>query len=169
MKPAILGRMYGRRRLTRLEIGIYAAGSAVLLTIFINVLLDYMELAEKTALQITLQSIGSALDNRVAADLLRGQPIARGGWSGGNPFDITGAAPPAFCGELGERPLASLERPCWLFDAGRGEVIYLPRLSRRLVTTDPDGALRFRLALRSVAGPGYTLVSTSSYEWDAVP
>ena len=162
---SVLGRMYERRRLTRLEIGIYAVGCAFLLAIFANALLDYMELAENTAVHITLQSVTSAIDMRLAADLIRGRPIARGSWSGRNPFEIAGgSSPPSFSGELGDRSLAALERPAWTFDARSGELIYLPRLRRGLSTNDPDGVLRFRLLPRP-GGPGYMLVSTSHYEW----
>ena len=164
---AALGQMYGRRRLTRLEIGIYAAGTAVLVAVFANVLLDYMELAEKTSVHVTLHVVSSALDRRAATDILRGRPEAPGAWSGRNPFELAGAAPASFAGELGERTLASLERPCWTFDGRSGELIYLPRLRRGLQTADPDGVLRFRLTARPTGG-GYWLVSTSSYEWRAV-
>ena len=57
-------------------------------------------------------------------------------------------------GDLGLRELASLERPAWAFDRQRGELVYLPRLHRTLTTTDPAGALRFRLAPQ-VSGLGY--------------
>jgi hypothetical protein len=67
-------------------------------------------------------------------------------------------------GELGARGLSSLERPSWAFDAQRGEVVYLPRIRRGLRTEDPAGALRFRLVPHP-SGLGYSLVSTSRYEW----
>ena len=159
--------MYGRRPLTRLEIAIYAAGCAILIAVFADRALGYMELAEKAAMQTTLNVLVSGINARVAAEMLRGPAPAAAAWSGRNPVELAGTAPPSFVGDLGRRELASLERPAWAFDGQRGELVYLPRLHRTLTTTDPAGALRFRL-VPHVSGLGYRLVSTSRYDWDPI-
>jgi hypothetical protein len=159
--------MYGRRRLTRLESAIYAAVAAILVAFFADRALIYMELAEKSAMDTTISALALGINARVALDMLRGPAPVRPAWSGRNPFELAGTAPASFVGDLGMRELASLERPAWIFDEQRGELLYLPRLHRTLTTADPAGALRFRLVPHA-HGLGYQLVSTSRYNWDPI-
>ena len=159
---------YAGRRLTRLEIGIYSAVGAILFAVFADRALDYMEWAERTAMYTTLSVVASSVNARVAADMLQGSGSAAGRHSGRNPFALAGTTPPFFLGDLGSRELGSLERPAWVFDGQRGEVVYLPRIRRALRTEDPAGALRFRLVPHP-SGLGYSLVPTSRYEWQVLP
>ena len=155
---------YGRRRLTRLEAGMFAAVVAVALAVFADTTLDYMELAERTAVHVTLNLTASAINIRAATAALRGASPPTGAWAGRNPFDITREPPKGYVGELGGADLLSLERPAWVFDRQRAEIVYLPRLRRGLRTRDPLGVLRFRLATQP-SGFGYMLVPTHSYDW----
>jgi hypothetical protein len=157
--------MYGRRPLTALEAALYGAIGALLLALFAERLLAHMELAEKTAMQTTLSSLSSAVNARVALDMIGGHAPPPGRWAGRNPFEIAGAA--AAARPLGNRSILVVDRASWVFDGDRGELIYLPRLYRGLRTQDPEGALRFRL-IPQQGGVGYRLVSTSSYEWDPI-
>ncbi len=109
--------MYGRRRLTRLESAIYAAVGAILIAFFADRALGYMELAEKAAMQTTLNVLASGINARVAAEMLRGPAPAAAAWSGRNPFELAGTTLPSFVGDLDPRELASLERPAWTFDS----------------------------------------------------
>jgi hypothetical protein len=156
--------MYGRRPLTRLEGALYGIVGAILLALFAERLLSYMELAEKAAMQATVSNLTFAINARVALEMVSGHAPPPGRWSGRNPFEIAGPSS-GMARPLGSQTIADLERPSWTYDGERGEVIYLPRLYRGLQTQDPDGALRFRL-LAHTAGFGYRLVSTSGYEWD---
>jgi hypothetical protein len=158
--------MYGRRRLTRLEGALYGIIGAVLLALFADRLLVYMELAEKTAVHATLSNLTSAINARVALDMMQGHAPPRGRWAGRNPFELAGTVS-GVARPLGSRPVDSLERATWSYDTERGELIYRPCLSRGSRTQDPDGALRFRLVPQP-GGLGYRLVSTSGYEWDAI-
>lgn len=155
--------MYGRRPLTALEATLYGAIGALLLALFAERLLAHMELAEKTAMQTTLSSLASAVNARVALEMIGGHAPPPGKWAGRNPFEIIGTASAAR--PLGTRRIETVDRASWTFDGDRGELIYLPRLYRGLRTQDPDGALRFRL-MPQHGGLGYRLVSTSGYEWD---
>jgi len=157
--------MYGRRPLTALEAALYGVIGALLLALFAERLLAHMELAEKTAMQTTLSSLSSAVNARVALDMMGGHAPPPGRWAGRNPFEIAGAASAAR--PLGNRSIVVVDRASWVFDGERGELIYLPRLYRGLRTQDPDGALRFRL-IPQQAGLGYRLVSTSGYEWEPI-
>ena len=158
--------MYGRRPLTRLEATLYSILGALFLAIFAERLLAYMELAEKVAMEATVNTLTTAINARVALEMIHGAAPPRGRWTGRNPFEIAGANS-GTARPLGMQAVASLDRPSWTYDVERGEVIYLPRLYRGLRTQDADGALRFRL-IPHTAGLGYKLVSTSGYEWEGL-
>lgn len=162
--PFFASYMYGRRRLTRLEGTLYGIVGALLIALFAERMLAYMELAEKTAVLATISTLTSAVNARVVLDMARASPPPAGRWAGRNPFELTGTwkEPMRI---LGADPVSSIDRAVWTYDGERGEIIYRPRLYRGLRTTDPDGALRFRLTAQS-HGLGYRLVSTSSYEWE---
>lgn len=165
MRPPILPTtwMYGRRRLSRLELSLYAAAASVAAAIFLDTALAYMELAEKAAVEITVSATLSAINNEVAIRMLRGSAPRVGEWAGLNPFAITGYSPATFRAQE-DRQVGFLERPCWFFDSARGELVYVPRLRRGLNTSGGVGELHFRLEPQA-NGLGYRLVSTSSYEW----
>lgn len=158
--------MYGRRPLTRLEATLYSIIGAILLALFAERLLAYMEVAEKVAMETTVSTLTTTINARVALEMIEGSAPPRGRWSGRNPFELAGPAS-GVARPLGSQAVASLDRPSWTYDTTRGELIYLPRLYRGLRTQDPDGALRFRLVSQS-GGVGYKLVSTFSYEWEAL-
>jgi len=164
--PFPTGYMYGRRPLTRLEATLYSIFGALLLALFAERLLAYMEAAEKVSMETTVTVLNSSINARVALEMMNGSAPPRGRWSGRNPFEIAGPAS-GVARPLGSQAVASLDRPSWTYDSERGEVLYLPRLYRGLRTSDPDGALRFRLVPHA-GGIGYQLVSTSGYEWDAL-
>lgn len=153
--------MYWRRHLSALELGISAALIAVVLAVFLDRVLYYMELAERTVVMLTVNNVNAALNVRRAYGMLAGKAVND---RRRNPFELAGVSPANFLGEIDSPNLAALERGQWVFDRSRGELIYLPRLHRALTTPDPEGAIRFRLELR---GPElFMLVPTSDYRWD---
>ena len=156
--------MYGRRRLTRIEIAVYAAVVGALAVLFFSYLTDYMEMAEKTAMETTLKNVTAAINLRYATLVLTGEGARTAQWPGENPFAIARAFPPNYRGEIGAQPAGNAERPGWVFDVSRGELIYLPRLFRHLDAGQLD-QLRFRLE-RHPSGTGYVLVPTTLYSWD---
>ena len=156
--------MYWRRRLTRLEVAIYAAVAALVLAVFLERLLYYMELAERTVMEVTVSNVNSALNVRRAYEMLAGRAANDPSAPLRNPFELAGMSPANFHGEIDSPSLASLERGHWVFDRIRRELIYLPRLRRGLTTADPDSAIRFRLEPRGNAIS--MLVPTSEYTWN---
>jgi general secretion pathway protein G len=152
--------VYWHRRLTRLEAAISATLLAVFLAVFLERVLYYLELAERTVVVLTVSNVNSALNVRRAYDMLGGQAMndrVR------NPFELAGMSPDNFLGEIDSPSLATLERGQWVFDRTRRELIYLPRLHRGLETADPDGAIRFKLELQRGVS---MLVTTSDYAWN---
>jgi len=156
--------VYWRRRLSRLEAAICAVVVAVVLAVFLERVLYYMELAERTVMEITVSNVNSALNVRRAYDMLSGRAANDPTAPLRNPFELAGMSPANFHGEIDSPSLGSLERGRWVFDRSTRELIYLPRLRRGLTTTDPDGAIHFRLEPR---GNGISmLVPTSKYAWN---
>ncbi len=155
-------RIYGRRPLTRLEAGIYGGLAAVLLTALALRLVDYMEVAERAAMEATLMQLMSAGATRLAYGTMRGgaQDVATR-----NPFELAGISPRNFSGEIDPLQPKALERGFWAFDRDRHELIYLPRLRAALQTSDPEGAIRFRVEVNTKE-MRYQLVPTSPYQWE---
>jgi hypothetical protein len=156
--------MYGRRRLTRIEMAVYAFIVAALLVVFARYVLEFMEMAEKAAMETTVMNVTAAINLHYAAAMVAGQPIATGTWVAANPFELARAFPPNYRGTVGEHDAAGLDRPAWLFDPLRAELVYLPRLHSHL--EDGTDELRFRLE-RHAAGFGFVLAPTPPYRWHA--
>jgi hypothetical protein len=152
----------GRRPLTPLEAGIYASLVAIFVTVFATRMLSYMEAAERAMMEVTVTRLMSAASVRRAYGVLRGEADEAAAWTKRNPFELVGFPPPNFSGEIDPLQPRPLERGSWAFDPVRGELIYLPRLHSGLETSDPDGALRFRV---EISGARYMLVPTPPYRW----
>lgn len=153
--------VYWRRRLTRLEVGLYAAIVGVLIAVFLERMLVYMELAERTAMIVTVNNVNSALHIQRALALLEGRSEKQ---SQRNPLDlakvrVTNRHPDA----PDREKIAQLERGYWVYDQSRRELVYLPSLHRRLQTEDVQGTVPFRL-LSDPMGP--LLVPAVHYTWE---
>ena len=137
---------------------------AVVLAVFLERLLYYMELAERTAMEVTVSNVNSAINVRRALDMLARRGTNDPSAPPRNPFALAEMSPANFIGEVDSPHLASLERGQWVFDRTRKELIYLPRLRRGLDTADPDSAIRFRFEPRGHAVS--MLVPTTKYTWN---
>jgi hypothetical protein len=153
--------MYGRRQLSRVEVAVYAVVIGTLCTMFISYLTDYMEMAEKVAMETTVRNVTAAINLRYAMQVVTGDRQRTERWPRENPFELARTFPPNYRGLLGSADAAGGERPAWLFDAPRAELVYLPRLYKHL----EDGAvdeLRFRLE-PNASGHGFVLAPTTVY------
>lgn len=157
--------IYWRRRLTRLELALYAALVGVLVAVFLDRVLTYMELAERTAMETTVNNLNSALAAHRALQMLQGRSGEAGGALLTDPFEL------AQMRVINRHPevtanvaLENLDRGHWVFQRARNELIYLPQLHRRLHTDEPQNVLRFHLV--ATASAGYVLVPVSPYSWE---
>ena len=158
-------KIYGRRPASKLEAALYGGIAAILIAVFASQLLDYMEIAERSAMQATLGNLVAAINTRLAYEVMRGEIGNVSGWPRRSPFELARASAGNFAGERDTLGPDALVRGTWAFDAVRGELVYQPRLRRGLETSDPEGALRFR-AVVDPRGFGYRLVPTSPYRWN---
>jgi hypothetical protein len=153
--------VYWRRPLTRLELGIYTALIGVAVVLLADRLLDTMEVAERTAMDVTLTRINSAINIQLAADRIGGRLPRIAEALQRNPFEVARMSPGNFLGELEEPDLELLDRGNWLFDRTRKELVYLPRLRRGLQAS--ENVLRFRLERRGAEA--YVLAPVTPYSW----
>lgn len=156
--------MYGRRPLTRLEAGLYSALVGVAITFFAWQMLEYLELAERAAMNATLSSMASALNTRAAQELFsRGR--LETDWTRSNPFEVAKITAPNYAGSLASGEVRTMPSASWAFDAARSELVYMPRLRLNLWTADPEQALRFRV-VRNPRGVGYLLQPATTFRWE---
>ena len=157
--------MFGRRPLSRLEMGLYTGIVAILIAVFARQALDYMEIAERATMQATLSNAVAAINFRLSYNILTGGGPQDADWGTRNPFEIARMSPPNFAGDLEPSRIVSLSSGTWAFDTASSELVYLPRLSARLQMESGDGPIRFRLKRQSGA-IGYMLVPTIPYRWE---
>lgn len=155
--------MYWRRRLTRLELALYAIVVGAALAALLDRMLDTMELAERVAMEVTVSRVNSAITTQLASDRLGGRLTRLSELRERNPFEVAGMVASNSHGELDTPRLADLERGYWVFDRSRKELIYLPRLHRGLRTADADSNVHFRLVVRESGT--LVLVPVSPYSW----
>lgn len=157
--------VYWRRRLTRLEVGVFAGLCAILISVFLDKALALMELAERTAMEVTVQHVNSALRLRRAAELISGgveEPVKV---LQTNPFDLARVKVSNLHPDIADaKMLPGLERRYWVFDRGDRELIYLPQLHRGLHTEGVDDLLRFRVI--DSGDRLYVLVPVGKYSWE---
>jgi hypothetical protein len=152
--------MYGRRPLTKLEAGLFAGFVGILLTVFARQALDYMELAERAAMEATLVNAVTAINLRLVEDTLNRRKDDSD-WTRRNPFELARMAPANLATKSNDSTSAS---GYWRYDSTTAELVYTPRLHFRLQTSNGQASLRFRLIARPVGG--YNLVPISPYRWD---
>jgi hypothetical protein len=157
--------IYWRRPLTRLECALSAGLVGVLITVFLERALVYMELAERTAMEVTVQHVNAALQIQRAAEMLQGHAIDRPKALQRHPFEVARMRVVNLHPDVADRDeLAELERGYWVFERSTKELIYLPQLHRRLQTEEAQAVLRFHLVGGGSAP--YVLVPASKYSWD---
>ena len=157
--------IYGRRPLTRLELALYAAIVGIAAVVFVDRLLATMELAERAAMEQTVSRVNSALNLRIAYEMLNGQLINVQAALQRNPFELAKVSQPNYRGEVERFDPARLEGGSWVYDRTSRELVYLPRLKRGLTTANGSEAVRFRL-VAGTTGTRYVLVPTYKYTWD---
>jgi hypothetical protein len=162
--------VYWGRPLSRLEAALYIALAAVLAAVLLDRLLEHFEMAERAAVEATLNRVNSGLNTRLAYEWLAGRVADESAWARRNPFELANARPSNFAGEADRPDPAAVPRGQWLYDRTDGILLYRPRLARRLETGDGSGVLRFRLGAKDLPTAGlrrvYQLVPAVDYRWE---
>ena len=138
--------------MTLLQAALYVALVSLVAFVFLERAQAYFALAERAAVDVTLNSTRSAINLRLANERLQGLLSRERLWDGGNPFELGRMRVENYAGELGgPGALAELRAGIWAFDRRNGELVYRPDYPRGLSVGDGTKVLRFRL---NVPGPG---------------
>lgn len=147
--------MYWRRKLTRLELSLYVIIVSIVIGVFLERALYYMELSERAAVEATIVNANSAIAVHAAQALLTGMVLK----PGLNPFDLM--TPPAnYLGEVAHPSLESMPLGSWAFDSSARQLVYRARF-RRFLDTD---TLRFEVRRGAIS---LKLAPANRFEWGA--
>lgn len=140
----------------------YACVAAVLIAVFLERATHYLELAERTAVEVTVQRVNTGLRLKLATDIIAGRRPGEG-ISQTNPFALADVAPPpTFRGDA--QGANAIEAGTWVFDRVSRELVYRPRHRRGLITQHVDGSIRFRVMPHPHGH--WALTPTNAYQWD---
>ncbi len=136
-------------------------------------LLYYQELAEKTAVELTVLNVRSGMRFAIADGMINGRGAQAGDILQANPMGWLEKPPPDYAGEIAGSAVASLPEGSWFFDTERREFGYLPRLDFHLTIEAAAGgaaerALRWRVrGMRAKNGEveDVSLVPVTRYRW----
>ncbi len=153
---------------------VIAVVSGVIFFVFDRVFI-YQELAEKTAVEITVLHIRNSLRYRTAEMLLRGQDKEIVSLVGGNAIRWLEAPPPGYLGELKMVRWNEVPRGSWYFDLDKGEIVYCVDRGRHFATeSNGNKMLRFRVTAlfhkpdgdkTAVLAEGIELMLLEKYHW----
>ena len=139
---------------------------------FLEVVLYYEELGEKTEVQLTILNMRSGLRYQIAERMFQGRMRELAELSGANPVQWLERPPLDYAGELASGEMDRIGGARWYFDLERRELRYRPRLRSHLAPELP--VLRWRvMALygpaRGASGrrpvEGLALVDLDQYAW----
>lgn len=158
---------------TLLELCVALTLIAVLGGGWLAALLYYQEVAEKTAVELTVLNVRSGMRFAIAEGMIHGRSAEAADMLQANPLGWLEKPPPDYAGEIASHAVASLPAGSWFFDAERREFGYLPRLSFHL-TIEAAGeaaaeqAIRWRVrGVRAKNGEveDVSLVLVTRYRW----
>ncbi|KXS32278.1 MAG: Uncharacterized protein AWT59_1592 [Candidatus Gallionella acididurans] len=101
----------------------------VLMALFLNRALFYMEQAEKTAMEQVAGSIQSALTMQYGQILTRGKPSDVAALASDNPMNWMQKKPRNYAGEFYDPAPRSVEPGNWAFDLKSRDLVYVPNNS----------------------------------------
>jgi hypothetical protein len=141
--------------MTLLELAIVVSIVAILVSVGLERLLRYTELAERAAMEQSVSAMRSALGLRFAALYLAGSVDSIRALPEENPMGWLAEQPAGYVGELWNPPLAALQRPSWYFDRAAKRVVYVPLRTRYLVRPGQgDPRISYRVIVDFSPGSG---------------
>ncbi len=153
-------------RMSVLQAALYIAVVSTLVMVFLDRVQAYSALAERAAVDVTLNNVRSALYVRLAQDRMQGTLSREHLWDGGNPFAIVSITAANYAGELeGPEALAALPEGAWAFDRRMRELVYRPGYRRGLEIGEGGTLLRFRLRVRD-SGSLPQIEPVVPYRWE---
>lgn len=153
-------------RLSVLQAALYIVLAATLALVLLDRTQLYFAIAERAAVDVTLNNARSALGLRLAYERMQGTLSRERQWDGGNPFALAWMKVDNYVGEVdGIGGRSSMPRGVWAFDSRAGELLYRPAHPRGLIIPDRAEVLRFRLSVPD-AGAVPNLHPVVEYAWN---
>jgi hypothetical protein len=144
---------------------------AVFAWFLLNALVQTQEMAERTAVQMTIMNLRSALRLQMAHYVISGQEAELTTLVGANPIRWMDP-PPGYRGELVDVKESEMKPGSWYFDRRRRELVYSPNLDSGLGRS-PGGshALRWQIQAGTRGGMmhGINLVATEQVSGFGTP
>lgn len=168
-------RIGSQRGFSLLELMVVIIVISVLATVLFDRLQRYQELAEKTAMEITIMNLRSGLRLRVAELMIQDRMQEIASLAQENPVKWLDAPPPNYIGQADDAEPA-IAPGSWYFDSRRRELVYIPRRTR-FFQPGADREMAVRLRVTVVAQPqpnsngappraeGVALRQTNQYHW----
>ena len=142
---------------------------------FFDRILFYQEMAERTAVDITVMHLRNGVRYRTAELMLHQKDREIVDMEGKNAMRWIEYPPPGYIGELSHPQSDQIAPGSWYFDIDKGELVYLVRRGRHFVSATNDRkVLRYRVVAsvkRSTLNPSVTLAegmvlnSLEKYTW----
>lgn len=164
-----------QRAFSMLELLVVVILVGIVGVVFFNRMLIYQEMAEKSAVDITVMHIRNGLRYRTAEMLLRHQDKEIVSLVGANPMVWLDMPPPNYIGELHNPNWHQIPPGSWYFDVDKGEIFYRIRRTGHF-KPGPSGQQRLRFSVTAtfrypstdrsiVLAEGVNLSSLEPYEW----
>ena len=128
----------------RLEYMVVAAVFGVAVTVILERALYYQEIAEKTAMEITVMNLRTGLRYRVAELMLHNRMQEMGEVAAENPVKWLDAPPPGYLGALRVAQAGDVGAGSWYFDTERRQLCYRVNLSRHFAARDGGKEVCYR-------------------------
>ncbi len=156
-----------------LEFAVSAALLSLLAGLLLQALLRQQEIAERTAVEMTIMNMRSGLRNRIAELILTERTAEIGTLAGANPVVWLVRPPEGYLGETGADGAPPPAQPSgtWRFDSARRELVYKVNRGEGFASLDDtEREIRLRViaergSLRHGALLGMSIVATNRYEW----
>ena len=172
--------MARQRGFTIFELVVVMVIASVLAIILLNRLLYYQEIAEKTAMDMTVMNMRSGLRLRVAELMMQDRMNEASQLLQENPITWLETLPPNYKGKMADSKQTALIPGNWYFDTGRQELVYQVQHDRFFKSgedsaTSKDSTIRFHVT--AVKHPrktgngavhkveGITLTPITEYHW----
>ncbi len=151
------------------ELTVSLALVAAIAGALLSALLYHEELAERTAVELTIRNIRTGLRLEMARQIAGGAPPDMRKLLASNPIVWLERPPPGFRGTPVAGGAGRLEAGSWYFDGERRELIYVPRLAFHLRLPEHQApGIRWRLDERSSASRAEhwpELAPVTPYSW----
>ena len=172
--------MHRQRGFTLFELVVVIAVTSVLAIILLNRLWYYQEVAEKTAMEMTVMNMRSGLRLRIADLMMQDRMGEAVQLMQENPITWLETLPPNYRGHTAGSKQTALIPGSWYFDTGRQELVYQVQHDRFFKSgedsaTNEESTIRFHVT--AVKHPrqdgnstvhkveGVTLTPVTQYHW----